>query len=305
MEPGSNLCFQTKGGFRVSMELGNKETTPEEMRQLKELITEYRDIFAADASEVSTAKGYQYEIQLQEDKVINHKPNRMNPQKRAIAQREVDKLIEAKIIEPSGSQYNNRVVIVPKPGGDYRFCCDLRDLNKITKPIAFNLPRISDVLDNLGGMGIFSKMDMQSGYHSVSLDPVCRHLTAFQVEGRPKYQYASCPMGLKGSSPAYLKLMNGVLQDLLYQTCNSFVDDVLSYAADMTQHLPHLREIFKRFRKFNMKINAKKCEFGKTKVKFLGYYISKEGVEVDPAKVEIIKNAPTPKNARDVLVFAG
>ena len=161
------------------------------------------------------------------------------------------------------------------------------------------------MLDNLGQMKIFSTLDLKNGYHTIPLDPSSRHYTAFQVEGLEKLQYKVCCMGMQGSSPAFLKLMNNCLDGLLYVNTNSFVDDVIVYSRNTREHLEHLRQVFTRFRKYNLKINAKKAYIGKTKVKFVGFVISMEGVSLDPRKVEKIRNIPRPTNAKSVLSFLG
>ena len=114
--------------------------TPLELQNLRELLIEYCNIFAVDQTEVTIAVGYEYEIQMDEERVVNHKVSRMNPIKRAFAQEHVDKMLKAGTVEPLGSPYNSRVVLVNKKDEGYRFCVDLRDLNKITRPIAFVLP---------------------------------------------------------------------------------------------------------------------------------------------------------------------
>jgi hypothetical protein len=219
----------------------------------------------------------------------------MDPHLRKIAHRLVDELVDARIVSPTGSPYNSRAVLVKKKEEDeYRLCIDFRDLNRITKPLSFNLPLLEDLTDTLYGNIIFSTIDMKAGYYSVELSEKSKHYTAFQVEGRPRYAFNKTPMGLKNASAAFLRMMGIMLGDSLYDTCVAFTDDIIIASKNPEQHLKDVREIFQKLRKAGIKANPKKCRFGKKQVTFLGYVVTKDGISPDKRKTKLVDEAVSP-----------
>ena len=275
------------------------------MLNTKKIIEEYKHLFITDTSEVTQVSNFSYEIQLTDDKVIRHHANPMQPDKRREFRAEIEKMLEANTIEPSTSHYNNRVVLVSKPDGGYRFCIDYRELNKISSPCNIMLPTFNDLRADLHGAKYFTVIDFKSGYHQINLDPLSRPFTAFTAEGLGKFQFKTLVMGLAGSSPGFLKLMFTCLGDVLYKGCVAFVDDVLVYSKTMEEHDNHLRAVLSRFGQFNLKINAKKTTIAAPKVKFMGYIISAQGLEMDPAKYEAISKIPTPRDKKTTQQFLG
>jgi hypothetical protein len=299
------ISFKTKRGFDAKFQIAGPEHTKEQVDQIVQFIREFWTEMTVDPSEVTPAKGFSYTIQLEENKIINLKPNRLTPPRRDALQKEVRSLVKGGILEPSTSYYNFNWVLVPKKNGEIRICADLRLLNKITRKIAFSLPKLSDIFENLAGKEDFSVIDMQSGYHSLTLSPECRHLVALMVDGMGKFEYTVMPMGLRGSSPGYNIMMTNILDKLLYQICNVFVDDVLIYGETFEALLENTKTVFKKFRAHNLKVNAKKIQLFRKKVSFLGHVLSKEGVEMDPKKAELIMNTPSPKTAKQTQSWTG
>ena len=154
-------------------------------------------------------------------------------------------------------------------------------------------------------MKVFSLINLKTGHYQVSLAPETRFYTSFQVEGRDKCQYTYTPQGLSASSPEFLKLMELILSDFLYKNCYSYVYDILIHSKTMDEHIIHLREFFLRLRYNSLKINTKKWEFGRGKVKFVGFIISSEGIAPNPDKINKIKELVTPTNQKALMSFLG
>ena len=175
------------------------------------------------------------------------------------------------------------MVLVLKPDGSSRFCCDLRNLNKITKKDSY--PR----LEALGGAKFFSSVDLLSGYWQVEMDPVSREKTAF-VTHAGLCEFTTMPVGLCNALGTFQCLMECVLRGLTWQIALIYLDDVLIYSQTFEEHLQHLRLVFDRFREAGLKLKPSKCHFGQTKVNYLGHVITPEGL---------------PKTVKDVRAFMG
>ena len=111
--------------------------------------------------------------------------------------------------------------------------------------------------------------------------------------------------GLTNAPAVFMDLMNRVFKDYLDKFVVVFIDDILIYSKDEVEHEEHLRMILTRLKEHQLYAKFKKCEFWLSQVAFLGHIVSKDGVVVDPAKVEAVKDWPRPKNALEVRIFLG
>ena len=300
-----SIIIPTPHNHKVPIPVGHKGMKTSTLKRMKEVIKKYAHVFADCSSEIQTVKDFKYKIELSDKTIVTHKMPRLEPDKLIFAKKEVDNLIKAKVIKPSCSPYNFRTVIVKKPDGNYRLTIDLRDLNQKSRATSFPLPPIPQILDALYGKKVFSKLDLKSGYYAVSLDEDSMWLTAFAIDSIGKYEFTKLPMGLKGSSAAFLKFINGVLSGHLYTIANNFVDDLLIYTDDEEAHPDAVDKILDRLSTFRVMVNARKCEFAVKTTKFLGHILTEHGILPDPAKVQIINDAPAPANIHDIQIWSG
>ena len=113
------------------------------------------------------------------------------------------------------------------------------------------------------------------------------------------------PYGLNNAGQSLQALMNQVLRGLTWKHCLVYVDDVIIWSKDFESHLQHLDLVFQRLRMANLTLRHNKCEFAKQDILYLGHFISREGIKVDPSKIETVKSFPTPQNQYDVRSFLG
>jgi len=221
----------------------------------------------------------------------------------------VTKLLRDGIIEESISPWNSPILVIPKKldaSGQpkFRLVVDYRKLNEKTIGNVCPLPDITEILDQLGQAKYFSCLDLAMGYHQIDMDPRDIDKTAFSTkEGH--WAYNRMPFGLKTAPATFQKMMNNVLSDLTGTRCFVFLDDIVIYANSLVDHDRKLRDVFKRLRKYNLKLQPDKCEFLRKEVTFLGHKISERGVEPDTCKVDAVKDFPTPKTVKKLKRFLG
>ncbi|KMQ85704.1 krab-a domain-containing protein [Lasius niger] len=221
---------------------------------------------------------------------------------------EVNKIIEDMkhqgVIEESLSPWVSPAVMVKKKDGTIRFCVDYRKLNAVTVRDSYLLPRIDDILDQLCGNSWFSTLDLKSGYWQVKIRPENKDKTAFSI-GNGLWQFTVMPFGRCNVFATFERLMEKVLQQLLYKICLVYLDDVIIFGKNFEDMLSHLKQIFLQIRSANLKLNPKKCSSFEREIKYLGHVISETGVTTDPEKISTVKDWPVPQTKKQVCSFLG
>ena len=174
-----------------------------------------------------------------------------------------------------------------------RMCIDYRELNKLTIKNKYPLPRIDDLFDQLRGAVVFSKVDLRSGYHQLRIKEVDISKTAFRTR-YGHYEFLVMPFGLTNAPAAFMDLMNRVFKEYLDKFVIVFIDDILIYSKSRKEHEQHLRMVLETLKRNQLYAKFTKCEFWLEKVHFLGHMVLKEGISVDPAKVEAVSTWQAP-----------
>ena len=221
----------------------------------------------------------------------------------------VDKLIaemlSQDVIEPSDSEWNFPLILVPKPDGTMRPVIDYRKLNEHTIPDRLPLPVISDILQSLGTTNkLFSTIDIKSAFWQIELDEASRPLTAFSTPSG-HYQFRRMPFGLSNSPLTYVRLMNTVLHGLIGKTASVFLDDILIVSETEAEHFNKLNQVFSRLVAAGLKIKLEKCRFLQEQVTYLGHQIDSQGLRTVQSKVDVVKHFPQPTSVEKVRSFLG
>ena len=203
---------------------------------------------------------------------------------KAIA-KEVRKLLEADFIrEVYYLDWLANIVMVKKANGKWRMYVDFTDLNKTCPKDSYPLPRIDTLVDSTARHQLLSFMDAFSSYNQIKMDESDQEKTSF-VTSQGLFYYKVMPSGLKNAGATYQRLMNKMFAHQIGRNVQVYVDDMLVKSLREDDHLDDLRETFDTLQSFNMKLNPKKCAFGVTAWKFLGFMVSQRGIEVNPEKV--------------------
>ena len=183
----------------------------------------------------------------------------------------------AGVIQPSTSPWSCPVVMVKKKDGTQRFCVDYRALNAVTKADTYPLPRIDDLLDQLGDSRYFSTLDLASGYWQIRLSPNSQEKTAFSVP-QGLFEFRVMPFGLTNAPAVFQRLMQQVLAGLNPEEGPDFVkvyiDDVLVFSPTLAEHIDHLRRVLVRIREAGLKLKPSKCHFIAKEVEYLGHILT-------------------------------
>ncbi|GJU23161.1 putative reverse transcriptase domain-containing protein [Tanacetum coccineum] len=192
-------------------------------------------------------------------------------------------------IRPSTSPWGAPVLFVKKKDGSFRMYIDYRELNKLTIKNRYPLPRIDDLFDQLQGSSIYSKIDLRSGYHQLRVRDEYIPKTAFRTR-YGHYEFQVMPFGLTNAPAIFMDLMNRVCKPYLDKFVIVFIDDILIYSRNKEEHANHLRIILELLRKEKLYAKSSKCDFRIRIMQFLGHLIDSQGLYVDPAKIEAVKN---------------
>jgi len=188
--------------------------------------------------------------------------------------------------------------------GSSRLCVDYRQLNKMTIKNKYPLPRIDDLLDQLHGSSVFSKIDLRSGYHQILLKADDVQKTAFRSR-YGHYEYVVMPFGVTNALVVFMDYMNRIFRPFLDKFVVVFIDDILIYSKTQEEHAEHLRLVLGVLREKQLYAKLSKCEFWMDEVQFLAHVIFSKGIAVDPAKVEAVVKWESPKSATEIRSFVG
>jgi hypothetical protein len=175
---------------------------------------------------------------------MNVKQRRLAEKEHTEARQAVMTLLETNCIEHAQSPWNAPLVLVKKPDGSLRVCIDYRKLNEATVKDVYPLPRMDEMIDQLGGGTVwFTTLDAVSGYHQMKLDEESKPATAFSVRGMGQFQWKVVPMGLTNSPAVFQRYMDMALAKITGLYCLVYIDDIIVFSKSWTQHLKHIEGV--------------------------------------------------------------
>ncbi|GJZ35004.1 putative reverse transcriptase domain-containing protein [Tanacetum coccineum] len=169
----------------------------------------------------------------------------------------------------------------------------------LTVKNCYPLPRINDLFDQLQGSSVYSKIDLRSGYHRLRVREEDIPKTAFRTR-YGHYEFQVMSFGFTNTPAVFMDLMNRVCTPYLDKFVIVFIDDIPVYSKSKEEHEKHLKQILELLKKEELYVKSSKCEFWLLKVQFLGHMIDSEGIHVDPAKIESIKDWAWPTTLTEI-----
>ncbi|KAL0541199.1 hypothetical protein IC582_021238 [Cucumis melo] len=269
------------------------------------VVRDYPDVFPEELPGLPPHREVEFAIELEPGTVpISRAPYRMAPAELKELKVQLQELLDKGFIRPSVSPWGAPVLFVKKKDGSMRLCIDYRELNKVTVKNRYPLPRIDDLFDQLQGATVFSKIDLRSGYHQLRIKDEDVPKTAFRSR-YGHYEFIVMSFGLTNAPAVFMDLMNRVFREFLDTFVIVFIDDILIYSKTEAEHEEHLRMVLQTLRDNKLYAKFSKCEFWLKQVSFLGHVVSKAGVSVDPAKIEVVTGWTRPSTVSEVRSFLG
>lgn len=195
--------------------------------QINEVITEFQHLFK-EPTELPPHTQFDHRIPL----LPNVKPVNVKDE----IEKQVAQMLHQGIIQTSVSPFASLVLLVKKKDGSWRFCIDYRALNEVTVKNKYPMLVVEELLDELAGVQCFTKLDLRSGYHQISLEEYDEFKTAFKTHAR-HYEFRVMPFGLTNAPATFQGLMNTIFAHLIRKGLLVFVDDILIYSRTLQEHV--------------------------------------------------------------------
>nr|GFA52782.1 putative reverse transcriptase domain-containing protein [Tanacetum cinerariifolium] len=270
-----------------------------------QVVQDFPEIFPDDLSGLPPVREIEFRIDLIPGALqVIKSPYRLAPSEMSELSSQLKELQEKAFIRPSHSPWGAPVLFIKKKDGTMRMCIDYRELNKLTIKNRYPLPRIDDLFHQLQSACCFSKIDLRSGYHQLRVRNKDIPKTTFKTR-YGHFEFTVMPFGLTNVPAIFMDLMNHVYKPYLDKFVIVFIDDILIYSKSEEEHEVHMKTILDLLKKEKLYAKFSKCEFWLKEVQFLGHVVNRDGIHVDPGKVESVKNWKTPESSIEIRSFLG
>ena len=267
-----------------------------------EIVHQYPEVFTG----IGRLKSFTAKLHTRDSVTPVSQPVRRLPLGyRAKVEQHIQQLVEADVIEPVEgvpSGWVSPLVCVPKESGEVRMTVDMRRVNEAIVRERHPIPTVRDMVANLEGAQVFSKLDLKQGFHQVELEEGSRDVTTF-VSPFGLYRYKRLTMGLNAAPELFQYAIQKTLLGL--EGVQNMADDLIVWGKDQKEHDGRLHALMQRLREVGVTLNPSKCSFGVSSVRFLGFIISDKGISPDPEKVKSILCFRDPDNQTDCRSFLG
>ena len=260
--------------------------------ELELLLWEYESQFAKDETSIGTNPVTSMTIDTGTSNPVCQKPYPIAIKHHQWVKDEIEKLLAAKVIHNSRSNWSAPIIVVPKGDGGKHLVIDYRALNKVTRKFMWPMPKVEDIFSKLNGATYFTTLDIQAGYHHIPLDKPSIPKTAFNSPSG-KYEYVKGPFGL-AQVPAYFQEL--ILKDFNFTI--AYLDDIIIFSKTSQEHLSNIRMVFEKLKSANLSMKKSKCTFFSKEIQYLGHILSATGIRPLPSKTYGIQHMQPPTHTQ-------
>lgn len=268
-----------------------------------ELVETHPELFQG----IGRLNNFQVKLYINPDVKPTCQPHRRVPfHIRQKVEDELQKLEADDIIEEVAgpTPWVSPIVTPPKPKDPdkVRICVDMRQANTAIEGERHITPTMDDVVHELNGATVFSKLDLRAGYHQLELHPDSRYITTFTTHLGLRH-YKRLSFGISSAAEVFQNAICQTLQAL--SGVKNLSDDIIVCDASQIEHDNNLRALFQRLKESGLTLNREKCEFNKSRLEFFGFIFSAQGVSADPKKVAAVQHAPDPQTPSEIKSLLG
>ena len=288
-------------------DLSDSDLDEQQKQELLQFLERNNDLFSSGLHDLGKTNLQTHIIDTGDAPPVKMPFYKQTPEMRRETKRQTDDMLEHGIIKESNSNWHSPVVLVKKANSnEYRFAVDYRKLNKISRPQAYPIPRLSDIFDAIGEANaqFFTSLDLGKAFWQVPLSEDSKSKAAF-ITYDGIFEFQTMPFGLSGAPSTFQHLMMRVLRGIAWKYVLCYVDDVIIFSSTFKEHINHLEEVFSRLREAGLKLSPTKCHFAQRNLHYLGHVLSKNGIQTDDQKVEKIQNLVAPKDQKGVKSLLG
>jgi hypothetical protein len=286
----------------------SKYLPPEMKGKYADLLQQYKDVFAWSYDELRTYETtvIKHKIPLKPGvKPFRQKLRKINPILFPMVEKEVKKILDAKIIVPLRySHWVANLVPVRKKSGEIKLCVDFRNLNKSSLKDNYLLPKMDHVLEKVVGENRMSMIDGFSGYNQIVVNEHDKGKSTFTTPWGT-FMYDKMPFGLMNAGDTFQGAMDIAFVGERDNFLVIYLDDLTIFSKSDEDHLIHLKQTFEKCCKFGLSLNPKKYHFAMQEGKLLGHIVSRDGIKIDPKRVEAIDTINIPRNVKEIQSLLG
>ena len=303
-------AHQIAAAYTWSQAIAEKAATPEGSKSFEDMVPpqfrSFQRVFSKEASErLPERKPYDHPIDLTEGAVPPFaRVYPMPPAEQKALEEYLEENLRKGYIRPSKSPAASPVFFIKKKDGTLRLIVDYRKLNALTIKNRYPLPLTTELVDQLKKAKVFTTLDLRWGYHNVRLREGDEWKAAFRTS-KGLYEPTVMTFGLTNAPATFQHMMNDIFKDLIGVIVIIYLDDLLIFSENDSDHAEHVREVLRRLEANDLFCKPEKCRFFQRKVEYLGLIVSEGQIAMDPAKVEAVLNWPAPRRIKELQAFLG
>ena len=281
--------------------------TIQQHNDLINLLKQFKHMFTTKTQDLKPIKIKPIKLELKEGaKPTNCVPYKQGNEERKILNKMLSELREAHVLEscPHMTENSSPVFLTKNKDNSYRIISDLRRVNSIIKTDVTPIPNINLILSSLNKANTFTRIDLKSAYNQIPIAEESRYLLTIKSQDH-MLRYKTMPFGLACASSIFTKIIQSILQPLLYNQCLNYIDDVICYSKDFQGDLESIKQVLTLLDRFGFKLNTKKCRFMYPSTNLLGHRVSREGIEPMAETVAAVKSYKIPTTIKQLRGWLG